>query len=624
MSNINILSPLVADMIAAGEVVERPASVIKELVENALDAGAENIRIEIRRGGATYIRVTDDGCGMSPEDAGIAFLRHATSKLRTAHDLEAIGTMGFRGEALAAISAVSRIELITKEKGEDIGTRMILEAGDIKEMDNYGCPEGTTIIIKDLFFNTPARLKFMKSDRAESTACTQAALRAAMSRPDVSVRFIKDDKEEFFTPGDGDVKSAVYALLGRKEANEMLECNGDANGITVKGYVSSPSACRGNRSHQYFFCNGRFIKSTVIQAALEQAYENSMLVGHYPACVLYINLSYATVDVNVHPTKTEVKFADEKSVFNAVYYSALSAIKSENFIKPEKTEERQEETLYDSYFPVEGNIKKPENYKEYNPVAHYEKENQSRENLSYPTYQSPYKGSKAEPRYVSEKPAYNKPQDVKETVYEQKIIPQVKSENEYEAPKTMDFRFIGEVMDTYIIVEKDNKLVLIDKHACHERIIFDRLISTGREVMSQLLMMPVTVNVTQENAELIESNSELLQEIGFEIEPYGEQNYIVRAVPSDMYESDVAPAVEEICDMLREKRNIDIAGKKNEILKTVACKAAIKAGWKTDVKELLVLANSVISGKIKYCPHGRPVAMVYTREQLDKEFKRIV
>lgn len=324
MPVINILSPHVADLIAAGEVVERPASVIKELMENSLDAKARNITVEIKGRGSSFMRVTDDGVGMAPEDAGIAFLRHATSKLHDAEGLAAIGTMGFRGEALAAISSVSRIELTTRRRGGSEGTRLTLEAGEIQDMYPFGCPEGTTIIVRDLFYNTPARLKFLKSDRSENSACTLTALRVALGHPEVSVRFIRDGQEEFFSPGDGRADSCIYTLLGRDIASTLLKCGSEEEGITVSGYTSSPSAGRGNRSMQYFFCNGRYIKSQLLQTAVEQAYKNTLLTGRYPACVIYLKMDLSEVDVNVHPAKTEVKFSYEKRVFDAVYRAVVS------------------------------------------------------------------------------------------------------------------------------------------------------------------------------------------------------------------------------------------------------------------------------------------------------------
>ena len=328
MPDIQILSPHLADLIAAGEVVERPASVVKELVENAFDAGARTVTVELRGGGATYLRVTDDGCGMAPEDAGIAFLRHATSKLHDEQGLEAIGTMGFRGEALAAISAVSHITLTTRQRGAASGTHMTLDAGDIQDMYETGCPEGTTMIVRDLFFNTPARRKFLKSDRAEGAACAAAALRCALGRPDVSVRCIRDGEEVFFSPGDNKLDSCVYSLLGRDLAMSLLPCEGEADGARVHGFISSPAAGRGSRAQQYFFCNGRWIRSAALQAALEQAYRNTLLVGRFPACVLYVELSCAAVDVNVHPAKKTsmiIETADPAPFRNAEVYLAKFA-----------------------------------------------------------------------------------------------------------------------------------------------------------------------------------------------------------------------------------------------------------------------------------------------------------
>ena len=329
MTRINILPPLVADMIAAGEVVERPASVIKELMENSFDAGASKVTVEFKSGGATYIKISDDGCGMSPEDAGIAFTRHATSKLHDEKGLEAIGTMGFRGEALAAIAAVSRIELITREKGAAEGVRVVVQAGDIIDMSPIGCPEGTSITVRDIFHNTPARLKFLKSDRSEASACISAALHCALGRPEVSVRLKRDGEEVFFTPGDGREESAVYALLGRETARGMLPVSGKSESMAVTGFTSSPAFGRGNRANQHFYCNGRYIKSVLLQSAVEQAYKNTLLTGKFPSCVLYLELSRGAVDVNVHPAKTEVKFSDEKKVFDLVYQTVRACLEAE-------------------------------------------------------------------------------------------------------------------------------------------------------------------------------------------------------------------------------------------------------------------------------------------------------
>ena len=618
MTNINILSPHVADMIAAGEVVERPASVIKELVENSIDAGADSITIEIKNGGSSMIRITDNGSGMSPEDAGIAFMRHATSKLHDEYGLDSISTMGFRGEALAAISAVSRIDMVTREQGAEQGTRVVLEAGDIQSMEECGCPYGTTITVRDLFYNTPARRKFLKTERSETTASTQTAVRCALSRPDISIHYIKDGSEEFFTPGDGDSLSGMYAIFGRDFANKMLSCSGSNDKVSVRGYVSSPAACRGNRAYQYFFCNNRYIRSPLLQAAVEQAYENSMLGGHYPACCLYIDISYGAVDVNVHPTKTEVKFMEEKKVFDAVYHAALAAIQKENLLSASTTAPsaavQPSETVSASSFRPSGGAVSADAFRpryEDSPARSYRNTSAAREEEAPVPFA--FSGSQT---------AEQTSMDGFSPAAPQPAAPE--TQNKRSSSDVPPFRMVGEVMNTYILVQQDEKLIIIDKHACHERIIFDRLLTEDRSVMSQILMGPVIVKTDEETATLLEENSALLAELGFELEPYGDNSHIIRGVPADMYESDVTAAFEEICQQLKDHRTVDLEARKTNILKTVACKAAIKAGWKTDVRELFVLAEAVVSQQIKYCPHGRPVAVVYTREDLDKEFKRIV
>ena len=610
MSVINILSPHVADMIAAGEVVERPASVIKELCENALDAGAKNVTVEIRGGGATLIRVTDDGCGMSPEDAGVAFLRHATSKLHDERGLEAIATMGFRGEALAAISAVSKIRLVTRERGAAEGTLVTLEAGEITEMQPFGCPEGTTMEVRELFYNTPARQKFMKSDRAEASACQAAALRCALAHPEVSFRFLRDGEEAFFSPGDGREDSCIYSLLGRAVATDMLKCTGDNDGVRVSGYVSSPSAGRGNRSAQYFFCNGRAIRSQLLQAALEQAYRNTLLTGRYPSCVLYLTLSYGSVDVNVHPAKTEVKFSEERKVF----YQSMSAeqFRANGYAAaPDKTgsgvkgasprtESRGDGAV--AFGKTASGAWKPTGLRAPDPAW------QTRLDLS------PARPTPSEPKGVAvtgfEPPAG--------TRIVEKAVQNV------EKSRLPDHKIVGEAMKTYIIVEVNDELLLIDKHAAHERMIFDRLKAQDRSIMAQTLLAPVTLRPDGADGELIERYGELFTSLGFEIEPFGAEEYVVRALPADVDAADVAPAIEEICEKLRRGKEPKPEDARDEILHTVACKAAIKAGWDNSPEELERVVEAVLSGAVKYCPHGRPVSAVVTKKELDKLFRRIV
>ena len=646
MPDIQILSPHLADLIAAGEVVERPASVVKELVENAFDAGARTVTVELRGGGATYLRVTDDGCGMAPEDAGIAFLRHATSKLHDERGLEAIGTMGFRGEALAAISAVSHITLTTRQRGAASGTHMTLDAGDIQDMYETGCPEGTTMIVRDLFFNTPARRKFLKSDRAEGAACAAAALRCALGRPDVSVRCIRDGEEIFFSPGDNKLDSCVYSLLGRDLAMSLLPCEGEADGVRVHGFLSSPAAGRGSRAQQYFFCNGRWIKSAALQAALEQAYRNTLLVGRFPACVLYIELSCAAVDVNVHPAKTEVKFTHERAVFDAVYYGARAALEAEKEPVTTLPKAAPKPVTAPKAEPFAAAMPKAEPAAApshavpaapaFAPARTYTPTAPAEEAVSF---RSPTASAFAAPR-VTPPPVFTAPvRPVPSTPpAPEAAIPGVQSvqtaiEPEPEVPSPLESaappaeppaRLIGEAMHTYILVEKGETLILIDKHAAHERINFDRLRQSPADIPSQTLLEPRPFTPDASDADVLQQYGDVLSELGFTLEPFGRNDYILRGVPAQLDAADALPALEEICTQLRHGARLDAQSVRDEVLKTVACKAAIKAGWQTEPEELLRLADAVCAGEVKYCPHGRPVAVTLTRRELDKLFKRIV
>lgn len=645
MPDIQILSPHLADLIAAGEVVERPASVVKELVENAFDAGARTVTVELRGGGATYLRVTDDGCGMTPEDAGIAFLRHATSKLHDAQGLEAIGTMGFRGEALAAISAVSHITLTTRRQGAPNGTHMTLDAGEIQDMYETGCPEGTTMIVRDLFYNTPARRKFLKTDRAEGAACAAAALRCALGRPDVSVRCIRDGEELFFSPGDNKLDSCVYSLLGRELAKTLLPCEGEVDGVRVHGFISSPAAGRGSRAQQHFFCNGRWIRSAALQAALEQAYRNTLLVGRFPACVLYVELSCAAVDVNVHPAKTEVKFSHERAVFDAVYYGARAALEAERTpaaaapkpaaLKSEPAPASGPAPKADPFLPAAPGRSTAPAVPVFSGARTYAPAAPAEEAVSF---RSPTASAFAAPRvtpppvFTPPAPAAPQPPMPKPVVQGvQTALEPEPAEQETPSPlaravppETPPARLIGEAMHTYILVEKGDTLILIDKHAAHERINFDRLRQNPADIPSQTLLEPLPFTPDASDAEVLQQHGDTLAELGFTLEPFGRSDYILRGVPAQIDAGDALPALEEICAQLRHGAHTDAQAVRDEVLKTVACKAAIKAGWQTEPEELLRLADAVCAGEVKYCPHGRPVAVTLTRRELDKLFKRIV
>ena len=651
MPKIYELEPHVADLIAAGEVVERPASVVKELIENSIDAGAGIITVEISAGGMTYIRVSDDGCGISPEDAGAAFMRHATSKLRGAEGLEAIGTLGFRGEALAAIAAVSRIEMLTREAGAPEGTAIKLEAGRIISKSPAGCPEGTTIIVRDLFFNTPARHKFMKTDRAEGSGVATTILRGTLSQPGVSIRFIKDGKTESHSPGDSRVDSCIYSLFGREFFNGLIEAETSYGALRVEGYVSAPSGARGNRSYQFFFCNGRPIRSKTLQAALEQAYKNTLPSGKYPSCVLYIQTKPGDVDVNVHPAKTEIKFVSDKNVFDGVYYATLGALEK---IHPGTRAAPSDQGNFETASDVNDKIDMPNKRV---PPGSNEKTNVSYEDSPSDTASGSKYGmsgianintgsdnktstaglfSKDSSRQRGDSFCTRAPNTVigqqtfegfRTPAESYKTAPEATPPIPILSSKAGDsigrsLRVIGEAYKTYIILEYQNSVWFIDKHAAHERIHFDALKSGDWEPMSQALITPVISRHSHEEAGLLLDSAMLLDKLGFTVESFGENALAVRRIPADIEIEDTEPVLSDICAQLTAGAAPKPA-RLDEIYSALACRAAIKAGKSSGVRELEVLAAKVMSGEITHCPHGRPLVFEITKTTLDRSFKRI-
>lgn len=614
MAKIERLPSHVADLIAAGEVVERPGSAVKELMENSIDAGASVMTVEIKNGGMTYIRVTDNGCGMSAVDAKTAFLRHATSKLRDERGLEAIETLGFRGEALAAIAAVSRIVMRTCERGSPEGTEVRLEGGEVLSSEPCGCPEGTTIVVSDLFFNTPARQKFMKSDRAEGLNVSAAVLRCAMSHPEVSVKYIKDGREEFHTAGDGRLDSSVYSLLGREAAASMLAVETDDGSIAVRGFVSSPSGTHGNRTYQFFFVNGRFIKSRLLQAALEQAYKNSLFTGRFPGCVLYITMPPSSLDVNVHPTKTEVRFLNERSVFDGVYYAALAALGGGAEKKYGEISSHPKSSACDE---ITG---KTALRRQIQPDSGFV-------SMTADKFRDKYRSGSFKTSVatgISHEKA-DMLHDETQSPYQTKLDLKSGGKEEHSGKtgdEHADWHLVGEVLATYIIVERAESIFLIDKHAAHERIVFDRLKKEGHRPMSQVLLMPVICQFGPEDMAVLEEEKSFLDSLGFSAEFFGEGKLAVREAPEYIDTADIPSALGEIFEMLRTGRREDAATRRDKALRTIACKASVKAGRSSGREEMLVLCEKVLSGEVKYCPHGRPVAMELTKAQLDRGFRR--
>ena len=670
MPHIQQLSSHVADLIAAGEVVERPASVVKELVENAIDAGSSAIVVEIQRGGMSLIRVTDNGCGIAPEELPTAFLRHATSKLRTAEDLARIGTLGFRGEALAAISAVSRVDVLTRRPEDAVGAALHGEGGHMEPVREEGAPEGTTIRVADLFYNTPARLKFMKKDSAETAAVAGLMQHLALSHPDVSFKFIKDGQEALHTPGDGKLESAVYAALGREFARTLVPVDGRGGDITVRGFVTAPVNGRGSRSMQVFFVNGRFIKSQVLTAALEEGYRNQLLKGRFPGCVLEVTLPVTAVDVNVHPAKTQVKFAREHDVFEAVFHTVMDALDARGgAVSPVKPANQPVQNPRQDFFqsmdaksyreqgakpaaapsapvrpvftpqPPKADVQPVFNpppvkpAEPARPVWNTEWRSTAKVADSVQPIWPPRGAVKAaQPSALGKAPASvtARPETATATAHAPKpFVPAIPAQQtamelpgqETVMPAEAPWRIAGEVFHTYIICEDGSEnLWLIDKHAAHERINFDRLMAAKEPPMRQTLMQPVAVEPGKEDAALLLENLELLEQFGFGCEDFGDGAVLVREVPADLDAADTAATLEEFAQKLRTGRSLD--EKREALLHTMACKASIKGGWTSDPAELKVLVEKVQSGEVRYCPHGRPVVVKIRKYELEKLFKR--
>ena len=620
MPHIQQLDPHVADLIAAGEVVERPASVVKELMENAIDAGADTLTVEIQHGGMSLIRVTDNGCGIAYDEAPTAFLRHATSKLRTEYDLEAIGTLGFRGEALAAISAVSRIELLTRTAEEELGAALSLEGGTVVSREEAGCPRGTTLVVRDLFYNTPARLKFMKKDAAEGAACFAMVQRVALSHPEVSVKFLRDGKQELLTPGDGQLQSALYAVLGRDMALGYKAVKGSGEDMAVTGFVTLPTCCRGTRGYQHFFVNGRYVKSRTMMAALEEAYANQKMVGRFPGCVLHLKTRLNAVDVNVHPTKQEVKFGSDKKVFDAVYYAVKSTLEGDH-TRPALTLDdgkpapaRPVSTLSaEGGGPAWGATTPARR----SPV---QEALPLRDFTAPPAKPAPPAAGRPDVRPLQQEDAPDSPAGAAPA---QSAAPDEGSVPAPEpVPEPEPWRLAGEVLNTYIIVEQGDKVLFIDKHAAHERLNFDRLKAEGYQPMVQALLEPVVFTPPAEEGAALMAQLPLLERFGFEAEDFGGGTLIVRAAPSDVAAGEIPDVLGELAGKLLTGGSADPDAARDALLHTMACKAAIKGGQRNSPGELYKVAEAVMSGAVKYCPHGRPVAIELTRQQLEKRFGR--
>lgn len=636
MARINVLPKEIYQLIAAGEVVERPSSVVKEMIENSLDAGAKNITLEIKNGGSTYIRITDDGCGIERDDVRKVFISHATSKISKKDDLNSIGTLGFRGEAMASISAVSKVELLTKAENEEIGTRYEIAGGEELEFEDAGCPNGTTIVVRDIFFNTPARMKFLKKDVTEGNQVAGIVDRMAISHPEISFRFIRDGKQVLITSGNGDLKSTVYSVLGKEMSDSLMSVDYSFNDMRITGFVSKPTASRKSRAGQYFYINNRIVKSKTAMAALEQAYKNTIMVGRFPACVLNIELNPAQVDVNVHPAKTEVRFANEKPIFDLVYYAVKTAIENDRTVKEVEFKDnpiyRQEsKNVYQNNDNKSFQAKFDFFKKKDEPPSQQVIKTKPREDFwqveaSKPEYKIA-RDEKSKAR-VDINIEYEEPEEIstakskdapKERDIEKVVITDEK-DNENVIP---NFKLIGEAFKTYLIVEIENELYFIDKHAAHERMNFERF-KAQATVETQMLLAPVVVNLTKDEFIAISENVELIKKCGFEFEEFGESQIIVRAIPSLVDGDSVKDLMLEIAQKLLEHKTDILPDKIDWIYHSASCRGAVKAGDYTSRQEQEMFVKKLLSmPNIRFCPHGRPVFIKMSKYDIEKQFGRV-
>lgn len=710
MGRINVLDKHTAELIAAGEVVERPSSVVKELLENSIDAGATQITVEIMHGGIDYLRITDNGCGILKEDVRNAFKRNATSKISVDSDLEKIGTLGFRGEALASISSVSKVQIITKAKEENIGSAYEIDGGEEISFDDAGCPDGTTFIMRNLFYNVPARYKFLKKDVAEGNAVASVIDKIALSHPEIAITFIRDNKRVLKTAGDGKLMSSIYAVYGRDFASTLIPVDYELNGMKLTGYISRPTNGRANRNMQNTFINGRFVKSRTISVALEEACKGSIMIGKFPSCVLNLQISPEAVDVNVHPSKIEVRFINERPVFDTVYHGVKSALLRGDSRKeavlnhnntvnikplnpfnlankvinkePQKSvqkapEKPREKSIFDEldlptknvkYNKVnkvsdsssvqkkymeflENNKKLSENNQTTNNTVSNNVSDNVENNISseskIETKANEVKEEtslnqevqKVNPFEELELEKINQDENINITNTEEKksnvdvVLPterQTNSSSENIEIKTLidedkqSFRFIGEAMNTYIIVETDNnKLVLIDKHAAHERIIFEKLKREKGTGSVQLLLIPITVTLEKNEYTVAIEHLDMFKNVGFDVEDFGNGTLIVRSAPSYLRNDDIEDTIIEICGYIAENRKNVMSEHMEWIYHNISCRSAIKAGDSSTAKELIDIAKTVFSDdSIRYCPHGRPVCIELSKYEIEKQFGR--
>lgn len=623
MPEINILPKEVYQLIAAGEVVERPSSVIKEMIENSIDAGAKSITVEIKNGGTTYMRITDDGCGIAKSEVKKVFIPHATSKIKYSEDLDKIATLGFRGEAMASIAAVAKVQLLTRTPDEEVGTRYEIAGSQEIEFCEAGCPVGTTICVADIFFNTPARMKFLKKDVTEANAVASVVEKIAVSHPEISFRFIRDGKQTLITSGNGELRDAIYSVFGREFAQSLIPVDYTNNNMRVSGFVTKPSMSRKSRGMQFFFINSRLVKTQTAMAALEQAYRNSIMVGKYPGCVLNIECDSSFVDVNVHPAKIEVRFANEKPVFDLVYYATKSAIEAGDTPVEMRFNKNVQKPAQDFWAKPEPPVQ--------TTFTHTEKEDfDDVWSVSAPVVNKDYFSKKEIPNEsptqkfslnISEiMKAENDEASVQEAKTDEPTEQNIDNASQTSIP---DFKLIGEAFKTYILIEMESSLYIIDKHAAHERMNFEKL-KSSLEINSQVLLSPVTVRLSTDEYNTVLQNIDLYTKCGFFIEDFGNSTVIVRECPSILDGEDVAGLIEETAEKLLDGKTDITPDKLDWILHSASCRAAVKAGDYTSRYEMEIFVKKLLANPdIRYCPHGRPVMIKLSKYDIEKQFGRV-
>lgn len=641
MAVIHVLDKHTAELIAAGEVVERPSSVVKELVENAIDAGSTAITVEITRGGVERIVVSDNGSGIEAEYIATAFIRHATSKIATEDDLAAIETLGFRGEALASISAVSRVELLTRTEADEYACLYRQEGGEELSAEAAARPVGTTVTVRDLFYNVPARMKFLKKDASEGNYVADVVLRQALAHPEIAFRFVREGKEQFQTPGDGDPMSAIYTVLARDFSKSLLPVSYEQGTLGVKGYVSAPIACRASRAMQFFYINGRCVQDRTLMAALETAYKGVMMQGKFPGCVLNLTMPAERVDVNVHPAKTEVRFANTSEIFDLVYKAVRGTVTGSNTPQKrldlssastqpqkEKVQAEKPKSATPAFTPVQTRMEQPAPRREELPIKQ-----ELRPEPIPPRQTEMFAGTmlRQDPQV-----AYHTRRDAVsleiEKTTEEVFAPPVKSaeppaseQSTQNVPlrEKKELRYIGEAFSTYIITESGDELVLIDKHAAHERILYEKLLAGYGKRDGQLLLEPVSVNLSAAEKNALLAEQPLLEGAGFEVEDFGGLSVLVRSVPAELPAENTALLIEEIAARLAVGSKDTLNEKTDWLLHSIACRAAIKAGDKDPAESLLALARQILDGVVPpFCPHGRPVLIRLSQKELEKQFGR--